>query len=119
MSWRDTLSTAWDAVRSHRLRSALTMLGILIGISAVTLSVGMGQGAKADVQDQLDELGTNLLVVSPGSSTDSSGGVNSAPSRTMNRLAPLVSVTVPSRSSSSASSAPLRCASSRARMPFM
>ncbi len=73
MNWRDTLLTAADAVRSHRLRSALTMLGILIGITAVILTVGIGRGARADVQDQIDELGTNVLVVSPGSATDDSG----------------------------------------------
>jgi putative ABC transport system permease protein len=73
MTWRDTLRTAVDAVRSHRLRSSLTMLGILIGITAVILSVGIGQGASATVRDQINELGTNLLVVSPGSSTSSTG----------------------------------------------
>ena len=73
MTWRDTLRTALEAVRSHRLRSVLTMLGILIGITAVTLTVGLGQGAKADVQAKIDELGTNLLVITPGSSTSSSG----------------------------------------------
>jgi putative ABC transport system permease protein len=71
--WRDTVRTATEAVRTHRLRSALTMLGILIGITAVILTVGLGNGAKAEVRDQINELGTNLLVVSPGSSTDSSG----------------------------------------------
>lgn len=73
MRWQDTVRTAGDAVRSHRLRSALTMLGILIGISAVVLTVGLGAGARADIREQIDELGTNVLVVSPGSSTDSSG----------------------------------------------
>jgi putative ABC transport system permease protein len=73
MSWLDTFRTATEAVRTHRLRSALTMLGILIGITAVVLTVGLGQGAKAQVQDQINELGTNLLVISPGSTTDSSG----------------------------------------------
>ena len=73
MHWRDTVRTATEAVRTHRLRSALTMLGILIGITAVILTVGLGNGAKAQVRDQIDELGTNLLVVSPGSSTSSSG----------------------------------------------
>ncbi len=73
MSWRDTFRTATDAVRSHRLRSALTMLGILIGITAVVLTVGIAQGAKADVQDQINELGTNVLVISPGSSTSTTG----------------------------------------------
>jgi putative ABC transport system permease protein len=73
MSWRDVVRTATEAVRTHRLRSALTMLGILIGITAVVLTVGLGEGAKAKVQDQINELGTNILVVSPGSSTSTSG----------------------------------------------
>ena len=73
MTWRDTLRTAAEAVRSHRLRSALTVLGILIGITAVILSVGIGNGASAQVRDQINELGTNVLVVSPGSSTNSTG----------------------------------------------
>jgi putative ABC transport system permease protein len=73
MTWRDTIRTAGEAVRTHRLRSALTVLGILIGITAVILTVGLGNGAKAEVRDQIAELGTNLLVVSPGSSTDASG----------------------------------------------
>jgi len=73
VSWRDVLRTATEAVRTHRLRSALTMLGILIGITAVVLTVGIGEGAKAKVQDQINELGTNILVVSPGSSTSSTG----------------------------------------------
>ncbi|MBS1847368.1 MAG: ABC transporter permease [Actinobacteria bacterium] len=73
MSWRDTWATALHAVRAHRLRSALTMLGILIGISAVILTVGIGQGAKATVRDRLNALGTNVLVVSPGSTTSQTG----------------------------------------------
>jgi putative ABC transport system permease protein len=73
MTWRDTLRTAAEAIRSHRLRSALTMLGILIGITAVILSVGIGSGAKAQVRDQINELGTNVLVISPGSSTNTTG----------------------------------------------
>jgi len=75
VTWRDLVRTATEAVRTHRLRSALTMLGILIGITAVILTVGLGNGAKAQVRDQINELGTNLLVVSPGSTTDSSTGV--------------------------------------------
>lgn len=73
MSWLDTVRSAWDVVRTHRLRSALTMLGILIGITSVVLTVGIGAGAQAEVRDSINALGTNLLVVSPGSSTDSSG----------------------------------------------
>jgi putative ABC transport system permease protein len=75
MTWLDTFRTATDAVRTHRLRSALTMLGILIGITAVVLTVGLGDGARAKVQDQINELGTNVLVISPGSTTNSSTGI--------------------------------------------
>ncbi|MCU1448840.1 MAG: hypothetical protein JWP02_1010 [Acidimicrobiales bacterium] len=71
MNWVDTLRTGLEAIRSHRLRSGLTMLGILIGIAAVILTVGLGEGAQAQVRDQINSLGTNLLIVSPGSSTSS------------------------------------------------
>jgi putative ABC transport system permease protein len=73
MGWLETLRTSWDAIRSHRLRSGLTMLGILIGIAAVILTVGLGEGAQQQVSSAINALGTNLLVVSPGSST--TGGV--------------------------------------------
>jgi putative ABC transport system permease protein len=89
--------TAGEAVRSHRLRSALTVLGILIGITAVILSVGIGNGASADVREQIDELGTNVLVVSPGSSTNSTGvrgGFGSSSTLTMHDADALTNQTV-------------------------
>jgi putative ABC transport system permease protein len=73
MNWIETLRTGWDAVRSHRLRSGLTTLGILIGIAAVVLTVGLGEGAQQKVSAQINALGSNLLVISPGSSTSSTG----------------------------------------------
>ena len=73
MSWAETFRTGLDAVRHHRLRSVLTMLGILIGIAAVILTVGLGQGAQDEVRAQIASLGSNLLIVSPGSTTSSSG----------------------------------------------
>jgi putative ABC transport system permease protein len=94
VTWLDTLRTATEAVQTHRLRSALTMLGIMIGITAVVLTVGLGQGAQAEVQDQINELGTNLLVISPGSSTSSTGargGFGSASTLTQQDAAALTS----------------------------
>ena len=113
MNWRDTLRTATEAVRTHRLRSALTVFGILIGITAVTLTVGLGNGAKADVRDQINELGTNLLVISPGSSTSSSGargGFGSASTLTQqdavalenDAVAPDIAAVAPAATSSAA-----------------
>jgi putative ABC transport system permease protein len=73
MIWRETLRISWSAVRSHGLRSVLTILGILIGIAAVILTVGLGLGTQKDVSSQISSLGSNLLIVSPGSSTSSTG----------------------------------------------
>lgn len=73
MSWWETVRSGLAAIRAHRLRSSLTVLGIVIGISSVILTVGLGQGAQQEVEDQIDALGSNLLIVSPGSSTDSAG----------------------------------------------
>ena len=73
MTWFDTIFTGIEAIRTHRLRSGLTMLGILIGIAAVILTVGLGEGAQQQVKAQINALGTNLLIISPGSTTSSSG----------------------------------------------
>ena len=92
MTWLETLRTAYDALRTRRLRSALTMLGILIGIAAVMLTVGLGQGAQQQVTDQINRLGSNLLIVTPGSSTSASGvrgGRGSATTLTMDDAAML------------------------------
>jgi putative ABC transport system permease protein len=73
MTWAETLRTALEAIRGHRMRSILTMLGILIGIAAVILTVGFGQGAQAQVKAEISKLGSNLLIVSPGSTTSTTG----------------------------------------------
>jgi len=73
MTWAETLRTGLDALRTHRLRSGLTVLGILIGIAAVMLTVGLGQGAQQNISERINALGTNLLVVTPGSSTGTGG----------------------------------------------
>jgi putative ABC transport system permease protein len=86
MNWLETVRTGLEAVRAHRLRSALTVLGILIGIATVVLSVGLGEGSSASVKSQISALGSNLLIVSPGSSTSSSGvrgGLGSASTLTV------------------------------------
>ena len=73
MSWLETVRTAYGALQTRRMRSLLTVLGILIGIAAVMLTVGLGQGAQSKVTDQINKLGSNLLIVTPGSSTSSAG----------------------------------------------
>jgi putative ABC transport system permease protein len=95
VSWADILGNGWDAIRTHKLRSMLTSLGILIGIAAVVLTVGLGQGAQQQVSKQLAALGGNLLIVSPGSSTSGGvrGGFGSASTLTMADATALTSKT--------------------------
>jgi putative ABC transport system permease protein len=64
VSWAETLRTGLEGVRSHLLRSALTVLGILIGIAAVILTVGFGEGASVQIREEINSLGTNLLIIS-------------------------------------------------------
>ncbi|CAM5461866.1 ABC transporter permease [Leifsonia shinshuensis] len=73
MNWAETFHSGWAAIRTHSLRSLLTVLGILIGIAAVILTVGLGLGTQKDVSAQISALGSNLLIVSPGSSTTAGG----------------------------------------------
>jgi ABC-type antimicrobial peptide transport system permease subunit len=64
-----TLLTAARALRRNPLRSALTTLGIVIGVAAVIATVSIGRGADAAVQAQIQSFGTNLLMVLPGATT--------------------------------------------------
>ncbi|GHO92716.1 hypothetical protein KSF_027640 [Reticulibacter mediterranei] len=68
--------TAFDALRSNRLRSFLTMLGLIIGVSAVIAVVTLTQGVTESVNQSFSSLGTNVLTISPGST--SSRGVRTA-----------------------------------------
>ncbi|MBI4518725.1 MAG: ABC transporter permease [Deltaproteobacteria bacterium] len=68
---RMTLRTALRALRRNKLRSALTMLGVTIGVAAVIANVSIGEGADATMQEQIRSLGTNLLMVIPGATTAS------------------------------------------------
>jgi putative ABC transport system permease protein len=62
----EALKVALDALRANRLRSALTMLGVVIGVAAVVILVALGSGAKQEVEDQVEGLGSNIIIVVPG-----------------------------------------------------
>lgn len=64
----DYVRQAIFAMASHKMRSMLSILGILIGVAAVIAMLALGQGAKESIEKQLSSLGSNLLIVMPGSS---------------------------------------------------
>ena len=72
MNALESLHTAVRALRAHKTRSALTMLGIVVGVAAVVCMVAVGAGAQTKVTEQIRKLGTNLLFVVPGA-VDSKG----------------------------------------------
>lgn len=76
MSLREALRVAVQALTANRLRSALTTLGVLIGVMSVVLLVAIGQGARSEITGAIEGLGSDLLFVLPGE-----GDFGSGPSR--------------------------------------
>jgi putative ABC transport system permease protein len=73
MHLKNLLKVALKSILKSRMRSLLTALGIIIGVAAVVVMVAIGDGAQAQVEQQISALGSNLIIIFPGSST--SGGV--------------------------------------------
>ncbi|MEN9614307.1 MAG: hypothetical protein RLZZ347_614 [Candidatus Parcubacteria bacterium] len=66
MTTLDILEETYTALKANKVRSGLTMLGIIIGISSVIAMTAIGQGAQASIQSSIQSIGSNLIVVSPG-----------------------------------------------------
>ena len=73
---KESIAIALRALLANKLRSILTMLGIIIGVGAVISMVSIGMGVRDKVQNSIASLGSNMLIVSPGAA--SSQGVRSA-----------------------------------------
>ena len=71
--WFEPLSTAWVGVLTHKLRSFLTMLGIVIGVGAVIALMSVGKGSEASIVSSIGSLGSNLVTISPGASVGPGG----------------------------------------------
>ncbi|HEU4624042.1 MAG TPA: ABC transporter permease [Steroidobacteraceae bacterium] len=79
------LKVATQSILKNKMRTFLTMLGIVIGVAAVIVMVAVGYGAQESIQKQIGSLGTNMIMIMPGAST--AGGVNQG-AATFNRLTP-------------------------------
>jgi len=83
VKWRSLIIAALRSIARNKLRSLLTMLGVIIGVGAVIALMALGRGSQADIQGQIAGLGTNLLIIHPSSSQ--TAGVR-AGSGTLNTL---------------------------------
>ena len=83
---RAMLAEAWRAMGANRLRTFLTMLGMMIGVAAVIMMLAVGRGAQSTVEDSIATMGSNLFIVLSGSSTASGVriGTGNAPTLTLN-----------------------------------
>jgi putative ABC transport system permease protein len=71
VSWLSTFRVALNALRVNKLRSMLTMLGIIIGVGAVITMIAVGGGAQASVEERIRSLGANVMIILAGSTTSS------------------------------------------------
>ncbi|MCL4464702.1 MAG: ABC transporter permease [Chloroflexi bacterium] len=76
MNASETFKVALQSLASNKMRSALTMLGMIIGVGAVIALMAVGQGAQASIDQRINSMGSNLLFITPGAAQ--SGGVRSA-----------------------------------------
>lgn len=85
MDLKETIITAFDALLANKLRTGLAILGIVIGIAAVVSLISLGQGTQNSVTDRITSIGSNLLTISPGSSSQGGirGGAGSARTLTL------------------------------------
>ncbi len=83
MKTKVLVRVAATSLLKNKLRSMLTMLGVIIGVGSVILMVAVGDGARSRIQQQVQKLGTNMIVVTPGSSNQ--GGVSQG-AQSFNRL---------------------------------
>jgi putative ABC transport system permease protein len=81
---RETAKSAWRSLTSNRLRTLLTMLGMIIGTGAVVAVLGIGEGARSSVEGRIRSLGSNLLMVRPGF-VAGGGGVRSGSAQTLTK----------------------------------
>lgn len=73
MTFKDLFEETISALTANKVRSGLTMLGIVIGIASVIAMVAIGNGAKASIESSIQSLGSNLLMVTPGASRNAGG----------------------------------------------
>ena len=78
------LSEAWHAMSANRLRTFLTMLGMIIGVGAVILMMAIGEGAQQSIKRSIDSMGSNLFVILSGSSSTSGSRSGSGNSSALN-----------------------------------
>ena len=83
VSWSEIARTAFDSLLANRVRSFLTMLGVIIGVASVVALMALGEGASKSITSQIQSIGTNLLFISPGQLNNRGPGTGSVAAQTL------------------------------------
>ena len=77
-AWLVNIAIAMTALRTNMMRSILTTLGVMIGVFAVTLAVGVGSGAQVSVMDSINSLGSNMALIFPQPTATAAAPISNA-----------------------------------------
>ncbi len=83
VSWSEIARTAFDSLLANRVRSFLTMLGVIIGVASVVALMALGEGASKSITSQIQSIGTNLLFISPGQLNNRGPGSSGVTAQTL------------------------------------
>ncbi|MBM3129786.1 MAG: FtsX-like permease family protein [Chloroflexi bacterium] len=78
VNWLEVTWMAFDSLMANKVRSALTMLGVIIGVASVVALIAIGTGASESITGQITSIGTNLMMVMPGSSSNRAPGMSTS-----------------------------------------
>ncbi len=115
MDIAESVRVSYEALFSNKLRSALTTLGVIIGVLAVILLVSIGEGARLFISQELEGLGTNILIVTQGKTETSGGSMMMATTGTTHKLTYDDAKAIKRRSWSIEEAAPVVLGTSRAK----
>lgn len=115
MDVAESVRVSYEALFSNKLRSALTTLGVIIGVLAVILLVSIGEGARLYISQELEGLGTNILIVTQGKTETSGGSMMMATTGTTHKLTYDDAKAIKRRSWSVEEAAPVVLGTSRAK----
>lgn len=83
VAWSEIVRTSFDSLLANRVRSFLTMLGVIIGVASVVALMALGEGASKSITSQIESIGTNLLFISPGTLEGGGPGSGSIAAQTL------------------------------------
>ena len=95
VSWSEIVRTSFESLMANRVRSFLTMLGVIIGVASVVALMALGEGASNAITSQIQSIGTNLIFIAPGSMQQGPGSTSGALNLSLEDYNAIVALNLP------------------------